>query len=50
MGDSMKNIMMRITGADPLLVEMAEVYRMPLMARIKYIYLPALLGNRKGGR
>lgn len=40
---------MRITGADPLLVEMADVFRMPLGARIRYIYLPALLGGKRGG-
>lgn len=41
---------MHITGADPLLVEMAEVYRMPMSARLRYIYLPALLGGGRGGR
>lgn len=47
----MKQFIMHITGADPLLVEMADVYRIPLLTRIKYIYLPALrAGHGKGGR
>ncbi len=37
----------RILNIDPALLEMAEVFRMPADARLRYLYLPALTGKSR---
>lgn len=38
-----QNVGQGITAADPALLEMAAVYRLPLRARLRAVYLPAVL-------
>ncbi len=37
------NVLQGIDGADPKLLEMASVFRMPFFRKVRYIYIPSVL-------